>query len=92
MIKQIKIQVSGRVQGVGFRFFTYQQAKKLNLLGYVKNLDNGDVEIIALGESMKIDSLIHWLNSGGPTSAKISNIKIIQLAPQNDLTSFNVRY
>lgn len=92
MIKQIKIQVSGRVQGVGFRFFTYQQAKKLNLLGYVKNLDNGDVEIIALGKSMKIDSLIHWLNSGGPTSAKISNIKIIQMVPQNDLTSFNVRY
>lgn len=92
MIKQIKIQVSGRVQGVGFRFFTYQQAKKLNLLGYVKNLDNGNVEIIALGESKQIDSLVNWLNSGGPTSAKISNIKIIQMVPQNDLTSFNVRY
>ncbi|MCX8580501.1 acylphosphatase [Gilliamella sp. B3482] len=92
MIKQIKIQVSGRVQGVGFRFFTYQQAKKLNLLGYVKNLDNGNVEIIALGESKQIDSLVNWLNYGGPTSAKISNIKIIQMVPQNDLTSFNVRY
>ncbi|MCX8595888.1 MULTISPECIES: acylphosphatase [unclassified Gilliamella] len=92
MIKQIKIQVSGRVQGVGFRFFTYQQAKKLNLLGYVKNLDNGNVEIIALGESKQIDSLVNWLNSGGPTLAKISNIKIIQMVPQNDLTSFNVRY
>lgn len=92
MIKQIKLQVSGRVQGVGFRFCTYQQAKKLGLVGYVKNLDNGDVEIIAQGDTTQIAKLIQWFNCGGPRSARIGNITIDELISLNDLTSFNVRY
>ena len=92
MIKQIKIRVSGRVQGVGFRFFTHQQAQKLGLVGYVKNLDNGDVEIVAQGDSVQISKLTEWLEHGGPVSARISNINIDQSSVQEDLTSFKVRY
>lgn len=92
MIKQVKIKVSGRVQGVGFRFFTHQQAKKLGLFGYVKNLDNGDVEILIQGDSLQITKFTEWLNQGGPSSARISNLNICELAPKNDLTSFNIRY
>ncbi|MCX8648942.1 acylphosphatase [Gilliamella sp. B2776] len=92
MIKQLKIQVSGRVQGVGFRFFTQQKAKKLGLLGYVKNLDNGDVEILVQGDSLQITQFTEWLNHGGPSSARISNVSIYELIPDIDLTSFNVRY
>ncbi|WP_141671416.1 acylphosphatase [Gilliamella sp. Gris1-4] len=92
MIKKVKINVSGRVQGVGFRFFTYQQAQKLGLVGYVQNLDNGDVEIIAQGDSLQISKLIKWIENGGPASSCISHVNIFELLPQNDLTSFNVRY
>ncbi|WP_141673640.1 MULTISPECIES: acylphosphatase [unclassified Gilliamella] len=92
MIKKVKINVNGRVQGVGFRFFTYQQAQKLNLVGYVQNLDNGDVEIIAQGDNLQISKLIKWIENGGPASASISLVNIVELKPQNDLTSFNVRY
>jgi acylphosphatase len=92
MIKKVQINVSGRVQGVGFRFFTYQQAQKLNLVGYVQNLDNGDVEIIAQGDNLQISKLIKWIESGGSASASISLVNIVELKPQNDLTSFNVRY
>lgn len=92
MIKQIKIRVSGRVQGVGFRFFTHQQAQKFGLMGYVKNLDNGDVEIIAQGDSVQISKLTHWLEQGGPVSSRITNINICQSSVQEDLTSFKVRY
>ncbi len=92
MIKQVKIRVSGRVQGVGFRFFTYQQAVKLGLAGYVKNLDNGDVELVAKGDSLTIAKLIQWIEQGGPASARITNIHVTKLVPEHDLTSFNVRY
>jgi acylphosphatase len=92
MIKKVKINVNGRVQGVGFRFFTYQQAQKLNLVGYVQNLDNGDVEIIAQGDNLQISKLIKWIENGGPASASISLVNIVELKLQNDLTSFNVRY
>lgn len=92
MIKQVKIRVSGRVQGVGFRFFTYQQAVKLGLAGYVRNLDNGDVELVAKGDDLIISKLIQWIEQGGPTSARITGIDVTEQPPQNDLTSFNVRY
>ncbi|SCC15059.1 acylphosphatase [Gilliamella bombicola] len=92
MIKKVKINVKGRVQGVGFRFFTYQQAQKLGLVGYVRNLENGDVEIIAQGDHLQIAKLTKWIENGGPASSRISHVKIYELLPQNDLTSFNVRY
>jgi acylphosphatase len=92
MTRQVKIQVCGRVQGVGFRFFTYQQAVKLGLSGYVRNLDNGGVELVAKGNSLTISKLIQWLEQGGPSSARISNINVTELVPENDLTSFNIRY
>lgn len=92
MIKQIRIRVSGLVQGVGFRFFTHRQAQKLGLVGYVKNLDNGEVEIVAQGDSEQISKLTEWLEQGGPVSARITNINIGQTSIQEDLTSFKVRY
>jgi acylphosphatase len=72
----IKIHVTGRVQGVGFRYFTFQQARKLNLCGYVRNLDDGRVEIVASGKQADIDDLIHWLQQGGPPSAKIERYSV----------------
>ncbi|MCX8586910.1 MULTISPECIES: acylphosphatase [unclassified Gilliamella] len=92
MIRLIKIIVSGSVQGVGFRFFTYQQAVKIGLVGYVKNLENGAVEIIAQGNNQQISQLILWLEHGGPRSARITQINMSELPLQENLTSFNVRY
>ncbi|RMF27840.1 MAG: acylphosphatase, partial [Cyanobacteria bacterium J083] len=65
-MKRVKAIVSGKVQGVGFRMHTLKQAKKLNLKGYVRNLSNGNVEIVAEGEDEKVDSLINWAKSGSP--------------------------
>lgn len=72
--KGVKIRVSGRVQGVGFRYFTYQQATKLNLSGYVYNLSDGGVEIVACGKPENVDALVKWLEQGGPPSARIDYI------------------
>ena len=92
MIRQVKIRVCGRVQGVGFRFFTYQQATKLGLVGYVKNLDNGDVEILIQGDSISIAKLIQWFEQGGPASARITAINVTELIPENQLNAFNIKY
>jgi len=92
MIRQVKIRVCGRVQGVGFRFFTYQQATKLGLVGYVKNLDNGDVEILIQGDSISIAKLIQWFEQGGPASARITAINVTELIPEKQLYAFNIKY
>lgn len=68
-----KFVVSGRVQGVGFRYHTSHQGLKLNLVGYAKNLYNGDVEVIACGEPEKIEEFAAWLRTG-PRSARVDEL------------------
>ncbi len=51
----------GRVQGVGFRYTAQRYANDLNLTGYVKNLDNGDVKVEVQGESSLINNFIHTM-------------------------------
>ncbi|WP_208120409.1 acylphosphatase [Spirabiliibacterium pneumoniae] len=66
--------VFGRVQGVGFRYFTWQKATQLGLLGTVRNLHDGSVLIIARGENAQIDALKTWLEDGGPRSARVDKV------------------
>ncbi|PSN91676.1 hypothetical protein B9Q03_03560 [Candidatus Marsarchaeota G2 archaeon OSP_D] len=61
-----RIQVFGTVQGVGFRAYVRSIARELGLRGYVKNLEDGSVEIIAVGPGEKVESLMNRLRSAGP--------------------------
>lgn len=78
MKKRVKFIVKGFVQGVGYRFFTYTNAIKLNLKGYVKNLYDGDVEIVLEGNEEDIEQLRLLLLQGPPRS-KVENIWIEEL-------------
>jgi acylphosphatase len=64
----IKITVSGRVQGVGFRYFIAKIARDLELNGYAKNLFNGDVEIIAEGRHEFLEEMAKKAKVGPPGS------------------------
>ena len=90
-MKKIRAIVSGRVQGVGFRYSTLQKAKQFGVNGYVRNLANGNVEIVATGESKSVDFLLKWAESG-PTTAVVSNLKIEVLDNSFDnFSSFKIR-
>jgi len=67
--------VSGRVQGVGFREFTQQSAKKLKLSGWVKNLPDGRVEVVAEGEEKALAELEKAMRVG-PRAAKVTNVEV----------------
>lgn len=56
--------IFGKVQGVGFRFFTWQQAQKIGLVGTVRNRDDGSVEVIAQGTEEQLIALKNWLQQG----------------------------
>ena len=91
-MKTIKIIVSGRVQGVSYRMYTRQKARQLGVKGYVRNLRNGDVEIVAAGEDEAIDKLIKWSKSGSP-SAVVSNVKVETITDKvEEFTDFAIRY
>ena len=58
--------VSGRVQGVFFRASTREQARQLGLRGHARNLPDGRVEVLAVGEADAVDALARWLRHGPP--------------------------
>ena len=75
MKKTFHAFISGRVQGVCFRIYTQQQAHILGLTGWVKNLPDGRVEIMASGEAEQLKTLQDWLQKG-PEMAKVLNVEI----------------
>lgn len=87
----IAAYVYGRVQGVGFRFATQQQATGLGLTGYAKNLDDGGVEVIACGEQQQIEALLDWLKQGGPKYARVDKVLTEPTAPA-EFDDFTIRH
>ena len=71
---RLHLIISGRVQGVGFRFSAYDEAKELALAGYVRNLPNGDVEIVAEGSRENLQMLAAWAHLG-PPSAHVTDVR-----------------
>lgn len=69
-----KYVISGRVQGVGFRFFVERVANELGLAGYVQNLWNGDVEAYAIGDEAALEEFKRRL-AEGPRSARVTRLE-----------------
>lgn len=84
--------VYGMVQGVGFRYSTQHEARRLGLSGYARNLDDGSVEVVACGEQAQVEALIAWLKAGGPRSARVEKVLTEPHRLQKPLTSFDIRY
>jgi len=84
--------VSGRVQGVFFRDSTREQAIRLGLSGWVRNLMTGDVELLACGDIKRIEQLQAWLRKG-PKFARVSEVKSEKLSATSNAVQkgFEVR-
>ena len=83
--------VYGRVQGVFFRAFTIRWAEDLGLVGYVRNLPDGTLEVCAEGEKGQLERLISCL-SAGPPAAKVEKIVTKWLEYTGDYSKFSVIY
>ncbi len=92
MKKTLKIIVQGRVQGVGYRWFAREAARNLGIKGFVRNLQNGDVEIVAQGTPEVLDQFIQEL-SRGPAFAHVVNLEIEELnLPEDRYRSFEIAF
>ena len=81
MLRTIKILVSGEVQGVFYRQKTKETATQLRINGYVMNLPDGSVEIIATGTTEQLDKLTEWCRTG-PPKANVTNMLVNELSLQ----------
>lgn len=68
-------KVQGKVQGVGFRQATVNEADSLGVSGWVRNLPDGSVEVMADGLCESVESLIEWTRKG-PPSAQVTNVTV----------------
>ncbi len=89
--KRIHIFVTGRVQGVFFRQSTKVMAIKNNVKGWIRNLDDGRVEIVAQGETQDIDNLAHWCKTG-PANSRVDEFELSEENISDEFENFEVRY
>ena len=72
---RLHIYVSGRVQGVLYRKYAQQKARELDITGWVKNLLNGQVEIVIEGEKETVEQFVEWCRQG-PSFAKVEKLDV----------------
>jgi len=84
------VLVSGRVQGVGFRWYARETAERLGLGGWVKNLTDGRVELLLEGRDQAVEAMLVWLERG-PPAAHVKNLEVVERASEG-LRTFSVRH
>jgi len=90
MEKRLLFYFEGKVQGVGFRYTARYLAKRRNLKGWVMNLPDGRVKLLAQGKKEDLDNFLSDLKD--EFSGYIKDVKIEELSPAPDLKSFEIRY
>lgn len=82
---------SGRVQGVGYRYFVQMKASIYGIGGWVRNCDNGDVELVAVGKKEDLQLFIDAIREGNPFS-RVNDLKIQEFETTEAFSSFKIRY
>jgi acylphosphatase len=90
MLVARRFLVSGRVQGVGFRYFALDAARREGLHGYVTNNDDGTVEVVAEGDTEAIERFERALRRG-PSRSRVENVVIDELNPSQLRGGFDIR-
>ena len=90
-MKRFRAKIFGIVQGVGFRWFVMREAEKRGIVGYVRNMYDGTVEVDAQGEPEDIEEFIIALRKGPPMGA-VSKMEMEWLAPADDSSAFRVAF
>ena len=88
---RVHIFISGLIQGVFFRANTQKKAEDLGITGWVKNVPDGRVEIVAEGERQKVEDLIEWAKKG-PLIARVDNLDIEWQEYVGEFDSFETKY
>ena len=89
MIKSVRINIYGNVQGVGFRYSALQKANEMGIYGFVKNRTDSSVYIEADGETEILELFILWLKKG-PSWSRVDEVKVNDI-PFNNYKCFVVK-
>jgi acylphosphatase len=90
-MRRLHVIVHGRVQGVGFRYYAHYEALKHQLTGWVKNNDDGTVELEVQGEEETVQSFIEKI-SEGPPFAKVTKLETTDIEPISNEKTYRIIY
>ena len=90
-MKNYEIIITGRVQGVGFRHYTLQKANELGILGWVKNMPDDSILIVAQGDEPVIETFIDFLYIG-PTRSRVIQVSKTEIISSTNFHNFSVKY
>ena len=90
LVKAVQARVTGRVQGVSFRWYTQERARQLGVVGWVRNEPDGSVLLHAEGDDDAVDALVAWCRTG-PSMARVADVAVCDAAPSG-ATSFDIGY
>lgn len=88
--KRAHLFISGRVQGVNFRYYTRQQALSIGVKGWVRNLMDRRVEAVFEGDEHLVQRMINWCHQG-PSAARVDHVELSWEEPKGDLSDFSIR-
>lgn len=86
-----RFRIHGRVQGVGFRFYTREQARRFGFRGWVRNRADGSVETVAIGSISQVDSFEAAVRRG-PSASRVSSVERSELTDVESADSFEILY
>ncbi|QAR32278.1 acylphosphatase [Geovibrio thiophilus] len=90
-MKRLEIRVKGRVQGVGYRAFVHNGIVPLGVGGYVRNIADGSVEIIAEGTDAQLAEVLKKARAGSPFS-EVTDMTVLEEKPTGEFSSFEIRH
>jgi acylphosphatase len=90
-IKTYNILISGRVQGVGFRYFAVSIAEKYDVRGYVTNKRDGKVEIVCQGEEEELQSFMEEVKKG-PAFSVVTDTVMEEIPEEKKYNTFDIKY
>jgi acylphosphatase len=91
MVERHRLRITGRVQGVWYRGSAQEEARRLGLRGWVRNLPDGSVEALAEGESEAVRAFAAWCRVG-PPGARVASVEETPEPAAGDLQGFKIRH
>ena len=91
MKKQVRVLITGHVQGIGFRTSVRRAARRLHVTGWVKNNIDGSVEALFQGELTDVNSLLEWCEKG-PFLSCVENVESIWQPLLEEIEDFSIRF
>ncbi|MEM9157388.1 MAG: acylphosphatase [Cyanobacteria bacterium P01_F01_bin.33] len=89
-LQRVRAIVSGKVQGVGYRFHTQQMARSLDVAGWVRNLPDGRVEAVFEASAVLVERAVQWCHRGSP-AARVRAVEVVSEPPEG-LQGFEICY